>query len=112
MIQRAHWAYLLLAGYWMLLFVATHVPARGTAGAYFTLGLLLAWSVQANRGLRFVGCIALIALYAIADEWSQTLVPSRFADKWDAVADMCGGFTALVVYGAFSGAERPAATQS
>lgn len=115
--RAAAWAGLILAGYWLLAFAATHVPMRpGTGGIphldkavhiviYTGLALLLAawFGVRKRIGrAKLVALIVLVALaaYATFDEVSQIPV-GRTADLRDWFADLAGinfglcGFFAL-----------------
>ena len=115
--RAAAWAGLLLVGYWLLAFTATHMPMRpGNGGIphldkavhltiYTGLALLLSvWFGVRKRvgGAMFVAGAVLVALvaYATFDEVSQIPV-GRTADVRDWFADLAGihlglfGFFAL-----------------
>lgn len=99
-----------LPAYWVFLFVATHFPKlrlpeavpRGDKLAHFAAYALLAvffWKFfEANQrplSGRFVwNALAVIAVYAAADEVLQPLV-GRSADAWDWVCDVVGAALAL-----------------
>ncbi len=40
--------------------------------------------------------LALLALYAISDEFHQTLVPNRYGSSIDVIIDVCGGWFGLL----------------
>jgi VanZ family protein len=42
-------------------------------------------------------CAALVVVYALADEYHQSFVPSRTASIYDSLIDMIGGLTALLI---------------
>ena len=102
-----------LAAYWLVLFVATHVPNRlpqlpgagsdklAHLSAFALLAVILAvtWQLAAGhltaRHL-FVAWIV-IALYAALDEWTQSFV-GRSTSFWDWVADASGALAALVLF--------------
>ncbi|MGH9943883.1 MAG: VanZ family protein [Pyrinomonadaceae bacterium] len=70
---------------------------------YALLGLLAARafinsSKLALRRLWFAASIALVVVYALLDEYHQSLVPTRTGTIWDSVIDTAGGFTALVLF--------------
>ena len=44
----------------------------------------------------FLICIALVAVYALLDEYHQSFVPSRTASIFDSLIDMAGGLTVLI----------------
>ena len=49
----------------------------------------------ANRW--FLVAFALVAVYALFDEYHQTYVPSRTASIYDSLLDMCGGLVMLLI---------------
>jgi VanZ family protein len=109
---RWTWPYrLLLAAYWIALFLATHLPVpkiiedevsafdKGIHGiAYFLLAALLilwdGWPYRLSLR-RLTGFAAIVVAYAALDEWLQTLV-GRMGDVWDWVYDSAGGICALL----------------
>lgn len=111
-----HWRWLgvVLAGYWALIFVGTHLPMAPVPSdhssripldkvahfsAFALLGLLLIASIRSIRRPFHVllTLAAVIAAYGVLDELTQKLIPSRSADFWDWIADMLGGGTGLLV---------------
>jgi VanZ family protein len=101
-----------LAGYWLLLFVSTHVPQPPHAdvidafdkflhaGAYAGLTLLVAfnWSLRREFGWRqAIGVLVLLAAFGGFDEVTQLLV-SRHCDLLDWCADVVGILAALVLF--------------
>ena len=117
MFYRFRWIVVLLVGYWLAIFTATHIPLRGlsteTEGgiqldkvahflAYFGLGCLLVLATCQRRQPRlrlYAMLIALLAAYGALDELSQAFVPSRFADIHDWFADVGGSASAILVHG-------------
>jgi VanZ family protein len=107
-------AAVVLAGYWLALFVATHIPLRDVAPiagldklfhalAYAGLAFLLAavaglFGRFSWRGYLVV--LLLIAGYGALDEAVQALVPGRTADRLDWLADMVGCLLGLSVHAA------------
>jgi VanZ family protein len=69
---------------------------------YALLGILAA---RAFRGSSrewlsrrwFVASLALVIVYALADEYHQSFVPSRTGTIYDSLIDIAGGFAALIV---------------
>ncbi len=62
---------------------------------YFILANLLVTTFKAqwperSRRNRFTGTVIVATLYAISDEWHQSLVPSRSASAIDVAIDACG----------------------
>jgi VanZ family protein len=45
----------------------------------------------------FLICLALVAIYALLDEYHQSFVPSRTASISDSLIDMAAGLTALII---------------
>jgi VanZ family protein len=102
---------LVLAVYWLAMFVATHMPGGtgpgvnhpydklGHAGLYGLLAFLLCWTVVGVRHIR-LGTFAVLwgvaMAYGAMDEFSQQLVPDRDASLADWVADAIGSGLGLV----------------
>lgn len=113
-IQGLRIAVIALAGYWVLLFISTHIPANALmakihqsdkvlhCGAFTCLAFLLAWAVPTNsaRPLQNVFIAGLIGVvYAGVDELLQIPV-GRTADWYDFYADclgVCFGLTAYTI---------------
>lgn len=113
--QRVNWSKHLslaaLAAYWLLLFVATHVPPLNlipplpsdkllhtVAFAVLSFLFALAWSVRRPFGWRqFLAVLAILAIYAAFDETTQPLM-RRVADRLDWVADVVGALVGLTVF--------------
>jgi VanZ family protein len=69
---------------------------------YALLGILAARAFRGSPGesLRkwwFSASLALIVVYALADEYHQSFVPSRTGTIYDSLIDMAGGLAALVI---------------
>ena len=109
-----------LAGYWIALCVATHIPVEwmfwkgldakqlmSNGGdkvihliAYFGLGFLLCFWTATRGRLTFsaVKTIAIVCvLYAMVDELLQIPV-GRSADLMDCVADWCGAGLGIILF--------------
>ena len=110
--RQRWWLGVLLAVYWVVMFVATHVPGSQLdalpAGSdkwahlvgYFGLGLLLGMSVAAKRELTPGGIAVLVAIlcvYAAVDELSQIPIPGRSADQNDFTLDVVGLLLGIVL---------------
>ena len=98
--------------YWVVIFVATHLPAQTLpklhwsdkayhAIAFAGLGFLLAWAIPSHRD-KWVKHIAitfcLAAIYVAADELTQTFIPSRSCDLQDFAVDLLGIAAGLIAY--------------
>jgi VanZ family protein len=94
----------LALGWWLLMFLGTHLPMPPKthvsvndklqhAGAYAGLAFLLIGVARAFRWRNltlYLGVIAAGALYGVADELTQLLVPNRSAELLDWIADVTG----------------------
>ncbi len=102
---------LVLAAYWFLLFVGTHIPRSQMPsvsysdkllhfGAFAGLAFLLAWAFSKREsptlGQR-LGALIVAVVYGAADEISQIPV-GRSADINDWLADSFGAIFGLIVY--------------
>ncbi len=70
---------------------------------YFILGVLAgrAFYASSNSPINrhwFSLAFALVAVYALGDEYHQSFVPSRTASIFDSLIDMTGGLTALILF--------------
>ncbi len=105
-------AIVVLTGYWLLLFVGTHLPPNQLlsslrvsdklvhACAFAGLAFLIAWAVPTNSSKLHQNVLiaALIAIvYAVLDELLQIPV-GRTADWLDFLADCVGIFVGLTTY--------------
>jgi VanZ family protein len=98
-----------LSTYWTAMFLGTHISippsiAQGVGdkylhfGGYFGLAVLLYFALldwPLTRRL-LLTCVV-VAIYGALDESTQALVPGRFADVRDYVADLCGMMTGLTL---------------
>ena len=78
---------------------------------YALLGLLAARafffsSHQFIRRSWFMVSTILIVVYALLDEYHQSLVPTRTASLGDSAIDIAGGLTALAIFSYFHRSER------
>ena len=101
---------LALAGYWMLIFVGTHLPGAAQFdpqvndkiqhfGAFFLLGTLLCYVTTSSRWLVRFATIGLVGMtYAAVDEITQSWIPGRYPDVRDFVADSIGLWSAIACY--------------
>lgn len=111
--------------YWSALFIATHVPAHRRPGqppsksqldkvahaaAFAGLAVLLcaaASTMWPPTGRVYAAVLGVMAAYAIIDEFTQGLIPSRAADPLDFVADMAGGLAGLLAFAVVWSAKGP-----
>ena len=105
--------YLLLAVYWISLFIATHLPkvpyvhipgkgrtAHAVAYAMLACLLLICLRTRSGGSLSLTtagGAILVIAVYALLDEYSQPLT-GRDADIIDWSFDLLGAIGLTIVY--------------
>jgi len=113
----------LLALYWPTLFVFAHIPVPRVvreAGVsdkslhffmYLMLIYLLWFAVRGDEKVNWRRAgpwwmLAVVAVYGILDEWSQSFVAGRSCDAQDFFADAAGTLTGLILFSVF--ALRPA----
>ncbi|TWU24030.1 VanZ like family protein [Novipirellula galeiformis] len=108
-------AVLALVGYWLLIFVLTHLPAESLKPpkvndklahflAYGGLGMLMCYVTTSDRVIKRFGSIAAIGMtYAALDEYTQSFVEGRYSDPYDFLADAAGLCTAILVYATLRG---------
>lgn len=115
--KRKVWlVYIPLVIYWLVLFVATTLPSERLPSigfsdkinhffAYFILAVLVNLTLIYQRKSRFlfvkaqIATIVICLFYGAVDELHQMLVPGRFAETWDWVADALGAYAGvLIVY--------------
>jgi len=114
--RKVRLVYIPLVIYWLVLFVATTLPSERLPSigfsdkinhffAYFILAVLLNLTLIYQRKSRFlfekaqIATIVICLFYGAVDELHQMLVPGRFAETWDWVADALGTFAGvLIVY--------------
>ena len=112
--KRKVWlVYIPLVIYWLILFVATTLPAQRLPSvgftdkvnhfiAYFVLAVLVNLTLIYQRKSRFlfekatVATIVICLFYGAVDELHQMLVPGRFAETLDWVADALGAFVGVL----------------
>jgi len=115
--KRKVWlVYVPLIIYWLILFIATTLPAERLPSvgfsdkinhflAYFALAVLVNLTLIYQRKSRFlfekaqIATIVICLFYGALDEIHQLLVPGRSAETLDWVADALGAFAGvLIVY--------------
>ena len=102
----------ILAGYWIALFVGTHLPSQVMErvpgndkiqhlSGYAGLAFLMTFAVASRAPTvpKLAGILAFIAVYAAADELTQSFVPGRICDFWDWCADLTGAVLGIGSYG-------------
>jgi len=102
----------ILAIYWAVLCVGTHLPGgvidgppvsdkllhvTAYAGLTFLLALLLP-HLGLRRGRLYAGALLIVACYGAVDELGQIPVPGRTPDVKDWVANVLGAMTGLTLY--------------
>ncbi|MBC7853824.1 MAG: VanZ family protein, partial [Pirellulaceae bacterium] len=100
------------AGYWVVIFVGTHMPGNETDGgghrdkvlhfgAFFGLAMLLCSCAACFRRTGpalYAGVVGLAAGYGIFDEWTQMLAKNRSADPLDWLADISGAIAGTLIF--------------
>lgn len=107
---RLRLAVILLGLYWIAIFTGTHLPKIDFVdfgvgdkskhfAAFFGLTFLLCYVGGGNSMLgRIIRIVAIVATYAVIDEWTQGFVPGRVPDRYDFFADMMGMAAAIATY--------------
>ena len=113
--KRKIWlVYLPLAVYWLMIFIATSIPADRLPSiglsdkinhfiAYFALSILINLSLIYQRKSRLLfdkavtATIILCLLYGVIDELHQMFIPGRFAETLDWFADSLGAISGVVL---------------
>ncbi|MCU0414156.1 MAG: VanZ family protein [Ignavibacteriaceae bacterium] len=113
--KRKVWlVYVPLVIYWLVLFTATTIPVERLPSvgfsdkinhflAYFILAILVNLTLIYQRRSRFlfkkaqIATIVICLFYGAVDELHQLLVPGRFAETWDWVADALGAFAGVLL---------------
>ncbi|MFQ5591423.1 MAG: VanZ family protein [Phycisphaerae bacterium] len=121
--RRALWSLILLVGYWVLLFAATHMPLGDEAGLPWSgadkIIHMVLYCVLAVLGIRYLralgpGCTRVKLLgwagvcitYAGVDEWLQRFV-GRTPSFWDWSADVAGVAAATLMHVVMKPPPRP-----
>ncbi len=100
--------------YWITLFIATSLPSKALPKiaisdkfehlfAYMILGILLyltfkvqeKFSVLNKHG--FIITVSVLAFYGLFDELHQMLIPGRYCETWDFIADVAGGIIGVII---------------
>lgn len=101
--------------YWLVLFVATHIPMQGRSPRAPIKDLDKGEHALAFAGLSFLLCatgaalglgplraltlvLIIVACYGAIDEVTQLLVPSRSADWRDWLADITGAICGIMAF--------------
>jgi VanZ family protein len=113
--KRKIWfVYIPLVIYWLILFVATSLPVERLPSigftdkinhfiAYFILAVLVNLTLIYQRKSRFlfekatVATIVICLFYGALDELHQMMVPGRFAETMDWVADALGAVAGILI---------------
>jgi len=107
--KKVQLVYIPLVLYWILLFIATTIPAPALPdildfsdkvkhfGAYLGFAVLLALTFHFQEKYKvlakyfLIAAIIAIMLYGAADEIHQIFIPNRMCEFLDWVADVAGG---------------------
>lgn len=96
--------------YWAAIFIATHLPKSSLPKlewsdklyhfvAYAGLSFLLAWAIPSRSRTKQILLTAVIGVaYACVDELTQHLVPGRYCDVGDMLADAFGVGIGILAY--------------
>lgn len=107
--------YLPLGAYWTFLFIATSIPTLPMPrifdaqdklehlSAYFILGALLTLTLAIQTRIKIIRknfeifSFVIILAYAAIDELHQLLIPGRYCDFFDWIADVFGGIIGIAI---------------
>lgn len=104
------WLFVVLAIYWIALFISTHVPLSEVEGlpehadkgmhfgAYAGLAFLLGLYLGAGRPMRwrrYLAAFGIVIGYGVLDELLQIPLESRSGDPYDLLADAIGAAIGL-----------------
>lgn len=112
--KRIYYVYLPLTVYWIFLFIMTSLPSQALpaigvwdkfehTGAYLVLSVLLYLTVSFQQKFPLlkkfpvISVIIIASLYAVLDELHQTLVPGRYCDIIDWLADLSGILAGVII---------------
>ncbi len=111
--RRVTFLYIPLFFYWIVLFIATTIPAPALPDildfsdkikhfiAYLGFAFLLSLSLHFQEKYKkftryfFIYAMIVVALYGAIDEIHQIFVPNRMCEFWDWVADVLGGLVGV-----------------
>ena len=117
--RRVTFLYIPLALYWIVLFIATTIPAPvlpdildfsdkikhfiAYSGFAFLLSLSLHFQEKYKKFAQyfFLYSMLIVAIYGGLDEIHQNFVPNRMCEFWDWVADLVGGVFGISISVAF-----------
>jgi len=105
----------ILALYWPVLFVLTHIPIPRVVEeadvsdkslhflAYLILAFLLWFVVSGNRKVNWRRAapwlvLFVLVVYGVLDEWLQSFVAGRSCDVRDFYMDLAGALTGLIIF--------------
>ncbi len=111
--RRVTFLYIPLFFYWIVLFIATTIPAPALPEifdfsdkikhfiAYLGFAVLLSLSIHFQEKYKkfarnfFIYAMIIVAIYGAIDEIHQIFVPNRMCEFWDWVADVLGGLVGV-----------------
>ena len=114
--HKKKFVYLPLASYWLFIFILTSIPGKTLPrvflgisdkakhfGAYLVLSILLNFALHFQTKFKFLNkysavyTFALILLYGLLDEIHQILIPGRYFEWLDLLADLLGGIIGIFI---------------
>ncbi len=112
--HKKKFIYIPLALYWIVLFIATSIPSKALPKiaisdkfehlfAYLILGFFLysAFKLQNKvhriKEYAFLSAVFIISFYGLLDELHQILIPGRYCEVLDWVADFAGGLIGIAL---------------
>ena len=112
--HKKKFIYIPLIFYWIVLFIATSLPSKSLPKiavsdkfehlfAYMILGAFLYTAFKFQKKVLwikkygFLSALFVIALYGLFDELHQILIPGRYCETWDWIADFIGGNIGILI---------------
>ena len=112
--RKAQLVYTPLVVYWILLFIATTLPSKALPSfgisdkiehftAYMILAILVLLTLHFQEKFRsfhihpVLSTIAIVSIYGLLDELHQNLIPGRYAEVYDWVANFLGAVVGVLL---------------
>jgi len=112
--RKVQLVYSPLAIYWVLLFIATTIPSKALPSfgisdkiehfiAYMILAILVLLTFHFQEKIRsfhihpVLSTIAIVSIYGLLDELHQNLVPGRYAEVYDWIANFLGAIVGVII---------------
>ena len=113
--NKKKFLYIPLGLYWVLIFILTSIPGKSIPkilgfsdkskhfGAYLVLAFLLNFALYLQKKFPLfskhaaLSTFVITLFYGLFDEVHQIIIPGRFFDWWDLVADVVGSLMGILL---------------